>query len=79
MSKISERIQRVKDTIESVCGRVGRNPEQIKLVVVTKSAAIEGVKEVIKLGLTDLGENRVQQLKKVSGQVAEFLEKGDGK
>lgn len=79
MSKISERIQRVKDTIDSVCGRVGRNPERIKLVVVTKSAGLEGVKEVIKLGLTDLGENRVQQLKKVSGQVAEFLEKGDGK
>jgi len=73
MSKISERIKRVKETINSTCARLGRDPSEIKLVVVTKSADIEGIKEVIHLGLTDLGENRVQQLKKVSAQIAEFL------
>jgi pyridoxal phosphate enzyme (YggS family) len=77
MSKISERIQRVKDIINSTCARVGRDPSEIKLVVVTKSATIEGIKEVIHLGLTDLGENRVQQLKKVSAQIAEILKDGD--
>ena len=77
MSKISDRIKRVKDTINSTCARVGRNPSEIKLVVVTKSAAIEGIKEVIQLGLTDLGENRVQQLRKVSAQIAEFLKEGN--
>jgi len=78
MTKISERVKRVKDTINSACARVGRDPSEIKLVVVTKSATVEGVKEVIQLGLTDLGENRVQQLKKVSAQVAEFFEQRDG-
>ncbi|MHC4623137.1 MAG: YggS family pyridoxal phosphate-dependent enzyme [Planctomycetota bacterium] len=78
MTKISERIERLKDTINSTCARVGRDPGEIKLVVVTKSAAFEAVKEVIKMGFTELGENRVQQLKKVSGQVAEFLEQPDG-
>jgi pyridoxal phosphate enzyme (YggS family) len=78
MTKISERIRQLKDTINSACARVGRDPREIKLVVVTKSAAIEDTKEVIKLGFTDLGENRVQQLKKVSGQVAEFLGQEDG-
>ena len=78
MTKISERVKRVKDTINSACARVGRVPSEIKLVVVTKSATVEGVKEVIQLGLTDLGENRVQQLKKVSAQVAEFFEQRDG-
>ena len=77
MKKISERVKRVKDTINSTCARLGRDPGEVKLVVVTKSAAIEAVKEVIHLGFTDLGENRVQQLKKVSAQIAEFLAAAD--
>jgi pyridoxal phosphate enzyme (YggS family) len=77
MSKVSESIKRVKDNIGDVCTRIGRNPDQIKLVVVTKSATVEAVKEVINLGFTDLGENRVQQLKKVSIQIADFLENAD--
>jgi pyridoxal phosphate enzyme (YggS family) len=73
MSKISERIERITDSINSACARAGRDPERIKLVIVTKSAPFEAVKEVIKLGFTELGENRVQQLKKISTQVDEFL------
>jgi len=73
MTKISERIKFVKEGINSACARAGRDPSEVKLVVVTKSATIEAVEEVIRLGFTDLGENRVQQLKKVSVQIAEFL------
>lgn len=78
MAKISERIERVRGTINSACARVGKDPGEIKLVVVTKSATIEAIKEVIYLGLVELGENRVQQLKKVSAQIDEFLQGGDG-
>jgi len=78
MSKISERIERVKETINSACARVGRDAGEIKLIVVTKSATLESIKEVIHLGFTELGENRVQQLKKVSAQIAEYLQGGDG-
>jgi pyridoxal phosphate enzyme (YggS family) len=78
MAKISERIERVRGAINSACARVGRDPGDIKLVVVTKSATIEAIKEVIYLGLVELGENRVQQLKKVSAQIDEFLQGGDG-
>ena len=78
MAKISERIERVRGTINSACARVGRDPGEIKLVVVTKSATFESVKEVICLGIAELGENRVQQLKKVSAQVSEFLQGADG-
>jgi pyridoxal phosphate enzyme (YggS family) len=74
MTKISERIKRIKDAINSTCARVGRDHQEIKLVVVTKSATIEAIKEVIQLGLTELGENRVQQLKKISAEIAGFLQ-----
>jgi len=78
MTKISKRTGLVKETIGSACARVGRGVSEIKLVVVTKSATVEAIKEVIHLGFFNLGENRVQQLKKVSAQIAEFLEKGNG-
>jgi len=78
MTKISERIKRVEDTINSTCARIGRDSSEIKLVIVTKSATIEAIKEVIRLGVTDLGENRVQQLKKVAAQITDFLRKSDG-
>jgi len=74
MTKISTRVRLVKDAISAACDRVGRDHSEVKLVVVTKSATIEAVQEVIQLGFTELGENRVQQLKKVSAQVAEFLQ-----
>ncbi|MBW8040244.1 MAG: YggS family pyridoxal phosphate-dependent enzyme [Planctomycetes bacterium] len=77
MTKISERIECVKGKISSACARVGRDIDEIKLVIVTKSATIEAIQEVIRLGFFNLGENRVQQLKKVSTQVAEFLESGN--
>lgn len=77
MKKISERIKRVKDAINSTCARFGRDTGEVKLVVVTKSADIEAVQEVIRLGFTELGENRVQQLKKVSVQISEYLAAAD--
>jgi pyridoxal phosphate enzyme (YggS family) len=77
MTKIFERIERVKETISSTCERVGRDVGEIELVVVTKSATIEAIQDVIHLGFTNLGENRVQQLKRVSAQIAELSEKGD--
>jgi len=78
MAKIAERIEYVKDSISSACVRTGRDPAEVKLVVVTKSATIDAVEKIIQLGFTDLGENRVQQLKKVSAQVDEFLQKQGG-
>jgi pyridoxal phosphate enzyme (YggS family) len=77
MIKISEKIRRVKDNINSACDRAGRDPGEVKLVVVTKSATIESINKVIRLGFTELGENRVQQLKKVSAQVDDFLQSSE--
>jgi pyridoxal phosphate enzyme (YggS family) len=73
MSKIAERIERIKENIGSACARSNRDPADVKLVVVTKSADFERVKQVIRLGFTELAENRAQQLKKVAAQTDEFL------
>ena len=73
-TKITDRIRRVEGTIAEACARAHREPGDIRLVIVTKSAEIEQIEEVIRLGFHHFGENRVQQLKKVAAQVAEFLQ-----
>lgn len=73
MSKISDRLNKIKDNIATACNRCGRDPEEIKLVVVTKTAPTEAVKEVIELGFIDLGENRVQHFKQLADDISEFL------
>jgi len=70
VSKISGRLRQIQDNIASACDNAGRDRRQVKLIVVTKTAPLEAVKEVIRLGCTDLGENRVQHLRQVSGEVA---------
>ncbi len=69
MSKISEKLKRVQGTIDAACERAGRLPSEVTFVVVTKSTTIDAIKEVIDLGYTHLGENHVQQLKKVCAQI----------
>jgi hypothetical protein len=73
MTKIAERTKRVQETIAAACARSGREPQDVRLIIVTKSAEIEQVKQILRLGFNHFGENRVQQLKKISSQVAEFL------
>jgi pyridoxal phosphate enzyme (YggS family) len=69
MTNVAARIQQVNEKIAAVCARAGRQPDEVKLIVVTKSATPDQIKEVIDLGYRDLGENRVQQLKKVSDDI----------
>jgi len=78
MLKLADRVARVEQNIAAACARSGREPGDVRLVVVTKSADFEAIKEVLRLGYSHLGENRVQQLKKVATQVSEFLQQETG-
>jgi len=62
-TKITERIKRLEATMAEACARVGREPADLRLVIVTKSAEIEQIEEVLSLGYNHFGENHVQQLR----------------
>lgn len=79
MTKIAERIKRVEGAVASACARAKREPRDVRLVIVTKSASDEAIQEIIRLGYSHLGENRVQQLKKTSALVSEFLKQHNGR
>jgi pyridoxal phosphate enzyme (YggS family) len=59
---IIDRAARVRARIEAACGRAGRDPAGVTLVAVTKTHPIDVVRAAVEAGLTDLGENRVQDL-----------------
>lgn len=47
--------------IAAAAERAGRDPEAVRLVAVSKTVAPERVAEALAAGVTDLGENRVQE------------------
>ena len=58
---IKENILKIKERISLVCSKINRNPDSITIVAVSKGRTEEQIKEVIKEGITDIGENRVQE------------------
>jgi pyridoxal phosphate enzyme (YggS family) len=58
---IRVRLDEIRQRIERAAVRSGRAPEQVRLVGASKTAPTEVLAEVIRLGLKDLGENRVQE------------------
>jgi len=72
-SKISDRLKAVKRNVRNACARVGRDPGSVRIIIVTKTAAMEAAKEVVRLGYMELGENRVQHLKQVATEMEAFI------
>ena len=60
---LAHRVDEVRVRIARAAGRAGRAPEAIRLVAVVKTVPPERVAEALGLGITDLGENRVQEAK----------------
>lgn len=60
---LSEKISSIFKKISHAALRVGRQPDEVILVAVTKSQPIDKIKEAIDYGLRIFGENRVQEAK----------------
>lgn len=59
---IAENVKRINERIERACSRAGRKPEEVTLIGVTKTRGADVINEGIASGITDIGENRVQEL-----------------
>ena len=58
---VKENLQHVRQRIEKAALSIGRDPNQIKLIGAVKNVPTELVVPALEAGLTDLGENRVQE------------------
>ena len=58
---LRDRLEHVRQRIQHACQRSGRQPSAVTLIGVTKGVGPDAIREAAALGLTDLGENRVQE------------------
>jgi len=61
MDRIATDLALVRQRIAAACQRSGRDPSSVTLVGVTKGVPPEAIRQALALGLTDVGENRVQE------------------
>ena len=59
---ITGRVARVVERVAGAAQRSGRDPDTVRLVAVTKGIPLDAVEQAIDAGLTDLGENRAEEL-----------------
>ncbi len=69
---LRERYEDVRARIARAAEKSGRRASDVMLVAVTKHASIEDIRELVSLGHTDLGENRVQQMVQRAAIIEEF-------
>ena len=58
---LAARIERVRERIALACQRAGRHPSEVTLIAVSKTWPAKFVTEAQACGLSDFGENRVQE------------------
>ena len=58
---IRENFERVQERIASACRRAGREPDDVRLIAISKTFPPERIREAYEAGLRDFGENRVQE------------------
>ncbi|MDD7347964.1 MAG: YggS family pyridoxal phosphate-dependent enzyme [Clostridiales bacterium] len=59
---IKNNLNLVRNDISKFAEEFGRNPEDVKLIAVTKLHSPEEINEAIENGVTDIGENKVQEI-----------------
>lgn len=59
---LSEKLEEVRKKINGAAREAGTAPEDITLVAVTKTHGADVINEAVRLGITDIGENKVQEV-----------------
>ena len=72
---LAEKLDEVRTRIADAATKAKRDPADVQLIAVTKTAAPEQIREILQLGVVDLAESRVQQLQQRAGQVDEFIKR----
>jgi hypothetical protein len=67
---IPENIEKIRQRIALACGRNGRNPSEVTLLAVSKMFSGAMIREAVRAGVGDIGENYVQELLKKREELA---------
>lgn len=61
---LSENLRRLREEIAETAETSGRDAGEVALIAVTKTVGPETVSELVRLGMLDIGENRVGEMEK---------------
>jgi len=67
---IGANIDQVRERIARACQRVGRSPEEVTIVAMTKTVESSAIATAFELGIRHFGENRVQEAVTKIGQLS---------
>jgi pyridoxal phosphate enzyme (YggS family) len=67
-------LRRVQDDIAEAASRTGRQPSEVTLVGISKTQPVEMLVELVRAGLRDVGENRVQEAAEKFPRLRELLQ-----
>lgn len=59
---VAAKLEQIKQQINGACLKANRNPEEVKVIAVTKYASIDKAHEALEAGIIHLGENRDEGL-----------------
>lgn len=61
-TEIADNLAKVKEEIRLACVEAGRDPQEVKLIAISKNFPVEDIKYAEAAGQENFGENRVQEL-----------------
>ena len=61
--EIASNLQGVRRGLDEAAAAAGRDPAEVRLIVVTKTVPLAGIRDAIAAGARDLGENYVTELR----------------
>jgi pyridoxal phosphate enzyme (YggS family) len=61
VAALRDRFEHVRERVAAACARVGRDPQGVVILPVSKSVDVERLRAVQAAGMTTFGENRVQE------------------
>ena len=60
---IKENLENINARIRAAAEAAGRDPDEVKLIAVTKTYPVDMMNEAIACGVTDVGENKAQEVR----------------
>jgi pyridoxal phosphate enzyme (YggS family) len=67
--RLARALPRVLDAVADAARIAGRDPSSVRVVAVTKGHPLEALVAALEAGLTDLGENRVEELEEKAARL----------
>ncbi len=67
---ITHNLRTIHNRIQAACKKVGRNPDEVRLLLATKTVDSERIKFALRQGENLIGENKVQELEQKCSAIA---------